>query len=45
MCKLLDDNLATLHQLHITSVFNSKSETIEAYEKLMVEVGSRDVED
>jgi hypothetical protein len=41
MCRLLDGNLTTLHQLHIRRDFNSKNETIEAFEKLMVEVGSR----
>jgi hypothetical protein len=41
ICRLLDDNLTTLQQLHIRRFFTSKNETIEAMEKLMVEVGSK----
>jgi hypothetical protein len=41
LCRLLDDNLATLQQLHINRFFTSNNETIEAMEKLMVEVGRK----
>jgi hypothetical protein len=41
LCRLLDDNLATLQQLHIRRFFTSNKETIEAMGKLMLEVGSR----